>query len=896
MCARALVVPVVAVLAACATRPPAAPADPDDVVPALRLPADVRPTGQTIRLFVDPRRDRFEGETDIAVRLERPRRVVWLHGKGLRVSRAAAVRDGTPVPATWRQRDDTGFVSLALERPLAGAATLHVEFDAPFGTTLDGLHKVAVGPDAYAFTQFESISARQAFPCFDEPGIKIPFELELRTPPEMQAIANTREVGRREDADAATHRYAPTPPLPSYLVAFAVGPLDVVAAPDVPPSAVRTRPLPLRGVATRGRGPELKYALAHAGEIVSTLETYFGVEYPYDKLDLIAVPDKGGAMENPGAVTFAEWLLLFDGEKAPLDQRRAYAGVVAHELAHIWFGDLVTMAWWDDLWLNEAFATWMGARAADEWDPRTDARMHLLAAVQDAMGTDALVSARKIRQPIESVHDIENAFDSITYQKGGGVLSMFERWIGPEAFRDGVRRYLAAHRFGAATADDFLGALSAAAGRDVGGAFRTFLDQPGVPFVAAETRCDGAPRLHLVQSRYLPLGSAGDPAQAWKLPVCARYRAAGQEKEACTLLVEKEGDLALGSVCPEWVFPNADASGYFRFALAPADLARVRTGALASLPSRERVAYGNSLRAAFNRATTPMKDLFVAAEPLASDPHREVALEPIGFVESAREWLFDDPLRASVEAYGRRLFREPWRALGWEPRPDDDENRIGLRTTVLRFLALEVRDQEVRAEARKRALAYLGIGADGALHAEAVDGNLRGAVLRVAGEEADRGLWDVLHSLLPKTQEGLRRRELIAALASARAPDLREAACSLSLEADLRASETTMALWVGVSEPDTRESTWTWMKAHFDAVAARLPTHGATQLIAMGGQFCDEAHARDVEAFFAKRAGTVEGGPRVLAETLESVRLCVARRTAQEPGAREFFGRMKDEG
>ena len=396
----------------------------------------------------------------------------------------------------------------------------------------------------YAYTQFESIAARDAFPCFDEPGFKIPFDTTLVVPAGDEAVANTHEIERKTEGGSLRVHFAPTLPLPSYLVAFAVGPLEIVPAPDVPPNAVRKRPLPLRGVTTKGHGKEIAYALAHAGEILAVLEQIFGIEYPYDKLDILAVPDKGGAMENPGAVTFADELLLFDEKTAPVWQKRAYASVVAHEFAHQWVGDLVTAAWWDDIWLNEAFATWIGSKAADTWDPKVEAKLELLEGIQGAIGADALVSARAIRQPIESNNDIENAFDSITYEKGGGVLSMFERWVGADTFQRGLHEYLSQHRFGNATADDFLSAESTASGKDVKTAFHTFLDQPGVPFVEAEVQCgDGGPRLHLKQSRYLPLGSTGDPNKTWQIPVCARYQTGKDVKEACVLLADHEGDI-----------------------------------------------------------------------------------------------------------------------------------------------------------------------------------------------------------------------------------------------------------------------------------------------------------------------------------------------------------------
>jgi alanyl aminopeptidase len=878
--------------AAAAGTAPASDAAP----PKVRLPGDTRPTAEALELHIDPAADRFSGTVDIAITLDQPRSVVWLHGKGFDVSRATATPDGgTEIAGTWQQRDDTGFASVTLPQQLAaGKAKLHIEFSAPYGPKLEGLYKITQGGVPYAFTQFESIAARDAFPCFDEPGFKIPFDTTLVVPADAQAIANTHEVDRKTDGGNARVHFAPTLPLPSYLVAFAVGPLDVVAAPDIPPNAVRKRPVPLRAVTARGHGKEITYALAHTGEFIAVLEQIFGIEYPYDKLDIIAVPDKGGAMENAGAVTFGDQLLLFDEKTAPLWQKRAYAEVMAHELAHQWVGDLVTAAWWDDIWLNEAFATWIESKAADIWDPKINAKLSLLDGIQRAIGNDALASARAIRQPIESTNDIENAFDSLTYQKGGGVLSMFERWVGPDVFQKGLHDYLMAHRFGSATASDFLAAESAAAGKDVKTPFSTFLDQPGVPFVEAEVRCDGSPRLHLKQSRYLPLGSTGDANKTWQIPVCARFQVGKDVKEACTLLTDREGDVPLGATCPNWVFPNSDAAGYFRFALAPADLLKLRKAGFSALSTRERVAYGNSLRAAFNRAAVPMKDVIEAANLLASDPHRSVADEPMGMIGQAYDWLYDDPLRKSVESYADRLFKPEGQKLGWQPGKTDDPDRIQLRGAVLGFLAFTARDPAVRAEARKRGLAYLGYGKDGAIHPEAVDANLAGTALGVVGEEADRPLWDAVHAQLAKTDDPEVRGRLLGVLVNPRKAELVPVVRELTFDPILRATEVTSPVWTLLGAHETREATWQWVKDNFDRLLATVPKHhGQTQLIEMASVFCDEQHAKDAESFFTPaRMAQIDGGPRVLAGALEDIRLCAAKRKAQEPSARELFGKQ----
>jgi alanyl aminopeptidase len=877
----------------------------EEPVPALRLPGDTRPLAESIELHVDPRQERFSGAVDIDVQLDRPRDEVWLHGRDMHVTAASVTPDGgAPIAATWRERGDNGMASLSLAGVApAGKARVHVAFDAPFGRGQAGLYRTREAGVDYAFTQFEAITARQAFPCFDEPGFKIPFTETLVVPPDMQAIANTREVSRARDGAGVLVHFAPTLPLPSYLVAFAVGTLDVVSAPDVPPNAVRARPLPLRGVAPHGRGKDMAYALAHTGEILAALEGYFGIEYPWDKLDILAVPGKGGAMENAGAVTFGERLVLFDPATAPVSQRRGYVSVMAHELAHQWTGDLVTMAWWDDTWLNEAFATWIAAKVAQAWDPKLHIDVWAARGVQGAMGTDALVSARSIRQPITSAHDIENAFDGITYQKGGGVLAMFEHFAGAEPWQKGLHAYLQAHRFGNATADDFLDAENAATGKDVKTAFHTFLDQPGVPLLDVSTDCgtteggtpghlvtavaQGASHLHVKQSRYLPVGSTGSTNATWQVPFCWR----GPGGASCQLLTQTQTDIDLGApaACPLDVFPNVDGDGYYRFSLAPKDLAEVRAHVKA-LSTREKIAYASSLRAAFARATTPMKDVLQAVAPLAGDPEPAVAEEPMGYVTQAREWFFATPLRASVEGYGRRLYAPAARRLGWQPGKGDDDETRTLRGSVLGFLATTGRDPAVRAEARRRGLAYLGVRKDGAVHPEAVDANLVGVALGVVGEEADRATWDAMKALLVGSVDETLRGRLAWALGAAKDPTLAAAARELCLDPALRETEMLAPLWAQLSNVETRDTAWAWVKEHYDAILTRLPKHhGGVQLVGTGRSYCDEAHAHDVEAFFTPKIESIEGGPRALAQTLEDVRLCAARRSAQEASGRELF-------
>ena len=873
------------------TEPPAAE---QEAVPLGQLPADVTPLHYTLWLEVVPDRERFRGRADIRVRLDRPRSVIWMHGHSLNVTEAEVLPEGQEaVTARFEQVDDSGVVALRLDREVGpGEIEISLTYDAPFDRQLKGLYRVDSGGDAYAFTQFEATSARYAFPCFDEPRFKTPFDLTLAVSPEHEAVANTIPASERVVQGMKEVRFSETLPLPTYLVAMAVGPLDIVEHDPIPPSAVRQRPLPLRGVAARGRGPQLAYALERTGALLAYLEQYFGIEYPYDKLDIIAVPDfASGAMENAGAITFRETLLLLDPETAPEGQRRGFAYVMAHELAHQWFGNLVTMPWWDDIWLNEAFATWMGTKCVVAVYPEYHADVGMVRSVHSAMRADSLVSARQIRQPIATNHDIRNAFDSITYRKGGGVLEMFERFLGEETFRDGIREHLSRHRFSTATADDLLDALSQLAGQDVGTPFNTFLQQPGVPLIEAARSCgDDGNVMTVRQSRYLPVGSTGDRAQTWNLPICVRYGAGAETHETCQLVAQTEARIDLGETCPDWLIPNAHSGGYYRWTMPPEDVARLTGAGWRQLTDRERLGVADNLGAAYNAATLDAAAVLASAGRFAMDDSRYVAIQPMGLIAFARAYVAtDDAERGRVQAFAQRTYRARARRLRWGPRrgrTEDGETGL-LRASVMSFLAETGRSARVRREAASRGRRYLGT--DGSLHPEAVESNLVGLALTVAAQDGDTAFFDRLSERVLASDDALFRRQGLSALSSVHDPELAARVLALSLDERLRVNEVTTPVRHQLSMVETREAAWVWFQAHFDEVFARVATTRAGYAPWYVSGFCGEARAAEVEAFFASRIESLPGGPRNLAGALEAIRLCGARVDSQRESTLAFF-------
>jgi len=884
----------------------------DEAIPEGQLPRDIQPTRYELGLTIVPTEDGFSGHTRIHVTLSQARSVIWLHGRDLVVSAVSITPEGgEAIEASYEQMDEEGVAKLTPSEVIpAGGAVIDLEYTATFNHELTGLYRVDEEGESYGFTQFEATSARRAFPCFDEPSFKVPFDVTLTAKAEHVVAANTPVQDEQALNEGMKRtRFQTTRPLPTYLIAWAVGPLDVVEHAPIPANDVRSRPLPLRGIAVKGRGARLAYALEHTGEIIAAHEAYFDRPYPYAKLDIVAVPDfAAGAMENVGLVTFRETLLLLDDD-SPEQQKRSYAGVMSHELAHMWFGDLVTMPWWNDIWLNEAFATWMGHKTVQTVYPQYQADLGLLDGAEWAMGQDSLTSARRIRQPIESSHDIHNAFDGITYQKGGGVLSMVERWLGEETFQEGIRAYLDAHEFGNATADDLLAQLSETSGRDVTSAFSTFLNQPGVPFVEAQLSCEGEhPRVNFAQSRYLPLGSPGDANHSWQIPICVRYGRGDDAHETCTLLADTQGTLDLEGECPEWVMPNAGGAGYFRFTLPAEQLTALTHAGWAHLTTPEKMALGDSLEAAFARGTLPAADLYGLLPTFANDPARRVATLPMGVLSFALHHLVTDAQKAQVRALGKRLYRPSMRRLGWAPRrgqTEDGEDAL-MRAAVIEFMAVTVEDTRVRRRADGLARAYLGLGrhGDGERHADAVDANLVGTVLSVAVQDGDAAFFDTLTERLFASDDALLRGQLLGALGSTKDEELAGRARDLSLDARLRVNEVFTPLGAQVSMEETRQPVWRWLASHYDAFVSRIGPFRAGYLPYFARGFCTEDAKDRVAAFFTSpvdhtdehgeatrvpRIETLAGGPRNLAGTLEAIHVCAARVEAQRESAQSFF-------
>lgn len=846
-------------------------------VPKLRLPATARPLRYAVDLELTPGQDRFAGTIQIDLQIAQPASTIWLQAKSLVLQQAIISAMGREQTAQVAPAAND-FIAITTPEPVAsGHALLRITYTGEVSRTLtDGAFQQQQGKDWYIFTKFEPVTARRVFPCFDEPSFKVPWQLTLHVPKDLKAFSNTPiESEHEQDDGRKAVRFRETKPLPSYLVAFAVGPFDIV---DTPP--VGRNRIPSRVIVPHGRASEASYAAEVTPQLIQMLEDYFGTPYPYEKLDQIVVPltTAWGAMENAGLIAYGDLLLSPKDQETEL-RRRRNAGTMEHEMSHQWFGDLVTMAWWDDIWLNEAFASWVSSKLLDEWKPEWNIKADASRSLY-VMRADSLTTARKIRQPIEAPGDVANAFDGITYGKGEAVIAMFENYMGPENFQAAIRRYLAQHAWGNATSADLLAALDNISGAGVGAAFSTFLNQVGFPLVDVKLSCtQPAPQLALAQHRFVPIGSAGASDQIWSVPVCSTWADDAGRHRACSMLTKSADAVALRDAngCPAWLFADSSAAGYYVVAQDSATSNNLIHNRLGQLNAEESAAALRNTQLMFTSGLgDPQQQLaFVAESSRSADA---------GLVRQAAETVqqlndfVPPPLDANYARLIRSLYDARARELGWKPRPGDSYEAQLLRMQIVPLCATYGQNAQLASEAAVLAREWLKTR-------RGLDADMVEPVLAAAAFHGNRAYFDLLVNEIKQDKIHRERQWMIGALSSFREPAVARARLDLIFAGGIDPRELQNTLFGAPRQ--TREITWNFVQQNFDKLNSSIPgargiPFGAILPLSATG-FCDATHRQQVETFFQPRLATLPGGARNLANTLERIRLCSATAAVVEP-------------
>lgn len=896
-----------ATLAAPAVPPSTAPAQATQTAPFLRLPKGATPTRYALDLTLRPSDDKFSGQIEIALQIDEAKDVIWLHG-----SRELTIGDTVLKTAQGDLSPKVDLVSkdliaLRFAKPLSvGSASLKIRYQGKLPLAEgSGLFRERDGQDFYIYSHFEPLDARRAFPGFDEPGFKVPWQVTMHIPKEHTALSNYPVESEQEEAGGMKRvQFRQTLPLPSYLMAFAVGPFGVVDA-----GKAGKKGTPIRIVTLRGHEQEAAYAAKTSGQLLSLLEDYFGIPYPYEKLDQIAVPGQRGAMEHPGLITYGQGLIQIRPTEETVRSRHAFASVAAHELGHQWSGNLVTLAYWDDLWLNESLATYLESKIVGRFQPEWREVQNRVQRRQGAMFADSLITARKIRQPIESSDDVVNAFDGITYAKGGSVLEMFESWIGEKQFAAGLSRYMREHSHKNGTAADLIGAwtkeLSDAAAQSkvpaeaedlrqksaqLPAAIASFLDQPGLPLISVSLACSGgSAKLSLAQTRYLPMGTASEAKEVYKVPVCLRYRdgSKGAEQKMCKLLDEKQAEWTLQSAsCPEYVVANADALGYYRVQYSAPLAKAIKDRGFGNskqsiLSEMERISFLGDQSALMRIGKAAAEDVLQLATLAAKDESRHV-LGTAAAVFAGVELFVPDALRPQYQKRIISTFGARQKQMGLVAKPQEDDNTKMMRGVLARLVGGEGAEKSVVADATQLAKKWLA-------NRSSVDAETIRLALGIAAEHGDSALFDTLYQAAKAEPDRNQRALLLNALGGFRNPQLAQRGLDLVLKGDFSLNESMVLLWGPMGNPSTRRLPYEFVKAHFDELVAKLPKDSGARLAGMAGALCSDTDRAEAETFFSGRSTKYVGGPRILRQTLERISQCAALKAAQTDSVANFL-------
>lgn len=844
---------------------------------SVRLAQDVVPTFQAIELDVDADQSEYTGLVRIELDVRKATTTFRFHARDLKLKKVVLEGKTGPVLVTHKAGEHE-LIKVTAQSPLApGEYSLEISFANEFNTLGVALYRTEAGGHGYVFSQFEATDARGAFPCWDEPAFKIPFQVTMTVPKDHLAVSNTPI--ETETTSGGSHKvtFMRTKPMPTYLLAMASGPFETVPIPGMS--------IPGRVITVKGDSHLAGEAVRTTPPILEALENYFGRPYPYRKLDLLAVPEYNfGAMENVGAVTYRDSLLLIDPKAASDRQLARLVGVTAHELAHMWFGDLVTLAWWDETWLNESFATWMGNKIADGVFPEYKIAARQARGVQRTMASDARLSTRPIRQPVDKLI-MSNSFDELAYTKGGAVLGMFEEWVGEEVFRQGVRDYLKKHEWGNATASDFWRALNGAAKVDVGGAMSTFFDQAGVPLVTAKVLSDG--RVQLSQERFLNFGVHAPTLEKprWQIPVVLRWWDGETAQTEKVLLKDSVQTIRLKAAEKVgWIHPNAGEKGYYRWNIPAETLVSLMDNASDVLDVRERVALAGGLSALLDAGQLSGVDYMRLIRRLATDPRPEVVAAVPAALDKIRTSFVTRELEDAFAVYVRRVLQSTFYRVGVHKTPGEEEAVSMLRPTLLSWMGDEGQDREVLQFANGVAKKYVK-------DPTSVDPSIAGTCLNLSALDGGRGMYNTYREKFESARIPAERSRYLTAIGYFRHRVLVPDVLVYVFRGPLRVHEMFVIPGGVANSVRHRDQVFDWMMDNYKRITDRIPPTYAAYLPMFAGG-CSEKRLRVAQTFFSNPAHVVPGTDRQLAKVAEAVTDCVALRKREGQAVADYLTRL----
>jgi aminopeptidase N/puromycin-sensitive aminopeptidase len=845
---------------------------------AQRLPETAAPENYKLTFTPHLEKATFDGDETLSVRILKPTSEITLNAVDITFENIAITSGGTTQKATVTPEKDKEMVVLTVEKPLAaGAATIHITYTGILNDEMRGFY---IGKDdqgrKYAATQFEATDARRAFPSFDEPAYKATFDITAVADKGQVAISNQKVISDVPGpSDKHTVRFATTVKMSSYLAALVVGNFEYIEG--------EADGIPIRVYATPGKKEMGRFALETAEHVLSYYDKYFSIKYPYGKLDLIGLPDfSAGAMENTGCITFREVILLINEQQGAIELKKEIASVIAHEMAHQWFGDLVTMQWWDDIWLNEGFATWMSSKPIEAWKPEWNFKLDDVIDDGRTLNTDSLANTRPIHQAANTPGQIMELFDGIAYGKAAAVLRMLESYLGEETFRAGVNAYIQQHQYANATATDFWETQTRTSKKSVDQIMPTFVDQAGVPIIGVKQACSGnSTNVTLDQHRFFydrdKFQAPND--QLWQVPICMKG-SAGQETPECKLLTKREQTFTLPG-CSNWVLGNAGATGYYRVGYQPDAVRALAADAETKLSPAERIALQTDIWASVRAGREPVGDYLALAEGLGSDRNRAVIEDVLTRLTYIGEYLVTNSDRESYRAWLRQYLSPMMKDVGWESKPGESDEQKTLRARVFYALGYDARDPEALAEARKLAEQALANPAS-------VSHEMAANAFRLAALNGDEALYDKLLALVKNAKSPEEYYMALFALPHFDDPNLLQRTLDFAISPDVRSQDALRLVRNVMQNPAGEKLAWDFVLNHWSSVQKAGGPFASAEIVGATSSFCD-AHMRDQVADFFT-AHKIESAERTYRQSIERINDCIELKSQQEPKLASWLG------
>ena len=837
---------------------------------AQRLPPDVTPQHYSLTLQPDLKAATFTGKEEIDVTLDKASTSITLNSTQITFQSVTITADGITQTAnvTENKPDEQATLHVGKEIP-AGAAIIKIKYTGILNDQLRGFYLSKAAHRNYAVTQFEPTDARRAFPSFDEPAMKATFSTTLIVDKGDTGISNTNIVSDEPGptADKHTIHFATTPKMSTYLVAFLVGDFKCLSG--------ESDGVPIRACATPDKVQMGAYALQGAEFFLHYYDTYFGIKYPMPKLDMIGIPDfEAGAMENFGAITYRETVFLVDDNTASPDAKKTVAIDVAHEMAHQWFGDMVTMKWWNNLWLNEGFATWMESKAVEAWKPEWNLTQDEALDLDGVLNYDAGKVTRAIRANADTPGEINEMFDGITYQKGGAVLAMTENYETPEVFRKGVHNYLEAHMYGNATAEDFWNAQTAASGKPIDKVMDSFITEPGVPLLTFSSPKDGSTEVSQ-QRFFLDPETHADQPQTWTVPVCFR----SGETSKCELLSSAQQKLPVPDA--DFFFANANDRGYYRTLYDAADYNKILSMAESKLSPAVRIGFAGNEWALMRSGRSGIGNYLDLAAVLSSDPNAGVIENLAGAISATDERIATPQDRVKFAGWVRQEFRPSYDRVK-EISPADSVEKKQLRATLFGLLGEIGRDPQIIAQAKDLTNKYIADQAS-------VEPSLVRPSVMIATENGDSHLFDQLQQLSKTSNNPDVQETALISLANFHDPALVVRALDYAASGEVRNQDAIFLFIVALHSRDTRPIAWDYIQKNWDKVHAQMTTASGGYLVQSTGSFCSAERAQEVQTFFASHP--VAAAQEAIKRATNSIHDCTVLRATQQPKLTEWLSK-----